>query len=110
MPRDIAEALRWGRDLLRALCQSREAMGRDRSMCGICGAAWTGAGRALGESHLAAMMARIEHRGPDDSGAYRDAHAALGFRRLAIVDLPGGHQPLANEDGTVWTVFNGEIY
>ena len=56
------------------------------------------------------MMDRLVHRGPDDSGTYRDNHAALGFRRLAIVDLAGGHQPLSNEDGTVWTVFNGEIY
>ena len=79
-------------------------------MCGICGAAWTGDGRALGDPDLAAMMARIEHRGPDDSGSHRDPHAALGFRRLSIVDLAGGHQPLSNEDGTVWTVFNGEIY
>src|SRR4051794_2598797 len=79
-------------------------------MCGICGAAWTDAGRALSEPELAAMVARLEHRGPDDAGAYRDDHAALGFRRLAIVDLPGGHQPLANEDGSIWTVFNGEIY
>ena len=79
-------------------------------MCGICGAAWTDDGRALGDPDLAAMTARIEHRGPDDSGSYRDPHAALGFRRLSIVDLAGGHQPLSNEDGTVWTVFNGEIY
>src|SRR4051794_14606564 len=79
-------------------------------MCGICGAAWTDAGRALSEPELAAMVGRLEHRGPDDSGTYRDAHAALGFRRLSIVDLPGGHQPLSNEDGTVWVVFNGEIY
>ena len=56
------------------------------------------------------MMDRIVHRGPDDAGTYRDNHAALGFRRLSIVDLAGGHQPLSNEDGTVWTVFNGEIY
>jgi asparagine synthase (glutamine-hydrolysing) len=79
-------------------------------MCGICGAAWTDDGRALSDPDLAAMTARIEHRGPDDSGSYRDPHAALGFRRLSIVDLAGGHQPLSNEDGTVWTVFNGEIY
>jgi asparagine synthase (glutamine-hydrolysing) len=79
-------------------------------MCGITGAAWTEPGRRLPEDDLAAMMARIVHRGPDDAGVYRDAHAALGFRRLAIVDLAGGHQPLANEDGTVWTVFNGEVY
>jgi asparagine synthase (glutamine-hydrolysing) len=56
------------------------------------------------------MMSRIVHRGPDDSGTVRDPQAALGFRRLSIVDLEGGHQPLSNEDGTIWTVFNGEIY
>jgi asparagine synthase (glutamine-hydrolysing) len=56
------------------------------------------------------MMDRLVHRGPDDVGAYRDNHAALGFRRLSIIDLAGGHQPLSNENGTVWTVFNGEIY
>ena len=79
-------------------------------MCGICGAAWTDERRALSGEHLASMMERIVHRGPDDAGTYRDLHAALGFRRLAIVDLEGGHQPLSNEDGSVWTVFNGEIY
>ncbi|MBV8487649.1 MAG: asparagine synthase (glutamine-hydrolyzing) [Planctomycetaceae bacterium] len=79
-------------------------------MCGICGAVWTDGRRALSDDHLAAMMQRIVHRGPDDAGTYRDDHATLGFRRLAIVDLEGGHQPLSNEDGSVWTVFNGEIY
>jgi asparagine synthase (glutamine-hydrolysing) len=79
-------------------------------MCGICGAAWTDPARSVGEGDLAAMVARLRHRGPDDAGTYRDGQAALGFRRLSIVDLPGGHQPLSNEDGTVWTVFNGEIY
>ncbi len=79
-------------------------------MCGICGAAWTDPGLAPGDATLAAMVARLEHRGPDDSGTFRDDHAALGFRRLSIVDLAGGHQPLSNEDGTVWTAFNGEIY
>jgi asparagine synthase (glutamine-hydrolysing) len=79
-------------------------------MCGICGAAWTDPARSVGEADLASMVARLEHRGPDDSGTHRDEHAAIGFRRLSIVDLPGGHQPLSNEDGTVWTVFNGEIY
>ncbi len=79
-------------------------------MCGICGAAWTDPGRALPDGALAAMSDAIAHRGPDDSGVYRDDHAALGFRRLSIVDLAGGHQPLSNEAGTVWTVFNGEIY
>jgi asparagine synthase (glutamine-hydrolysing) len=79
-------------------------------MCGITGAVWSDPGRAVSETELAAMMARLVHRGPDDAGVYRDRHAALGFRRLSIVDLAGGHQPLSNEDGTVWTIFNGEIY
>jgi len=79
-------------------------------MCGIAGAAWTGGGPVLTDGALAAMTGRLTHRGPDDEGTYRDGHSALGFRRLAIVDLAGGHQPLSNEDGTVWTVFNGEIY
>ena len=79
-------------------------------MCGICGAVWSDPSRALSEAAIATMSDAIVHRGPDDSGVYRDDHAALGFRRLSIVDLAGGHQPLSNEDGTVWTVFNGEVY
>ncbi len=79
-------------------------------MCGICGAAWTDPGRTLSDDALKAMSDALVHRGPDDSGVYRDDHAALGFRRLSIVDLAGGHQPLSNEDGSVWTVFNGEVY
>ncbi|WP_422927826.1 asparagine synthase (glutamine-hydrolyzing) [Singulisphaera sp. PoT] len=79
-------------------------------MCGITGAAWTNSGRPLSDEQLAAMMDRIVHRGPDDSGVHRDEHVALGFRRLSIVDVAGGHQPLSNEDGSIWTVFNGEIY
>jgi asparagine synthase (glutamine-hydrolysing) len=79
-------------------------------MCGIAGAAWTAAGQALDDGALRAMMDRIAHRGPDDAGVYRDTRAALGFRRLSIVDLQGGRQPLSNEDGTVQVVFNGEIY
>ncbi len=79
-------------------------------MCGICGAAWNDPGRAISERELGGMVDRLRHRGPDDSGTYRDDSAALGFRRLSIVDLSGGHQPLSNEDGTIWTAFNGEIY
>jgi asparagine synthase (glutamine-hydrolysing) len=79
-------------------------------MCGICGAAWTTADGALSEPALRAMTARLAHRGPDEEGYRLDAHCALGFRRLAIVDVAGSHQPLANEDGTVHVVFNGEIY
>ena len=68
-------------------------------MCGICGAVWSDPGLRWRHDSLTAMMDQIAHRGPDDAGMYRDEHAALGFRRLAILDLPGGHQPLANETG-----------
>lgn len=56
------------------------------------------------------MADSILHRGPDDAGFWSDGDVALGFRRLSIVDLATGHQPMSNEDGTVWVVFNGEIY
>lgn len=79
-------------------------------MCGICGACWTDAGQALGDEALDAMTDRLIRRGPDDRGTYRDAHAALGFRRLSIIDVAGSHQPLSNEDGSVWVAYNGEIY
>jgi len=52
----------------------------------------------------------LTHRGPDGAGLYSDPHALLTHRRLSIVDLAGGHQPLSNEDGTVWVTYNGEIY
>ncbi len=57
-----------------------------------------------------AMADMIAHRGPDDDGYYFSGPVGLGFRRLAIIDLATGHQPLSNEDGTIWIVFNGEIY
>lgn len=56
------------------------------------------------------MIRQQRHRGPDDTGIHTDRHAALGHARLSIIDLGGGHQPMANEDGTVWVVSNGEIY
>jgi asparagine synthase (glutamine-hydrolysing) len=56
------------------------------------------------------MCAVITHRGPDDEGVWLDDRAALGMRRLSIIDLATGHQPIGNEAGTVWIVFNGEIY
>jgi asparagine synthase (glutamine-hydrolysing) len=79
-------------------------------MCGICGAVWTDRTYSLEAESLEGMVRELAHRGPDDSGIYYDEHSALGFRRLSIIDLAGGHQPLSNEDGTTWTVFNGEIY
>ena len=78
-------------------------------MCGICGAALDRPGPASTNPLLRhGRPARTS--GAGRLGVFRDEHAALGFRRLSIVDLSGGHQPLSNEDGTVWTVFNGEIY
>jgi asparagine synthase (glutamine-hydrolysing) len=56
------------------------------------------------------MCGVIRHRGPDDQGVWLDDGVALGMRRLSIIDLATGHQPIHNEDGTVWIVFNGEIY
>jgi asparagine synthase (glutamine-hydrolysing) len=56
------------------------------------------------------MTESIEHRGPDDVGVYRAGAVVLGHRRLSIVDLGGGHQPMANEDETVWIAYNGEVY
>src|SRR5450759_1216363 len=76
-------------------------------MCGICGFAGQGS-----RSDLARMMAALVHRGPDGEGQFIDeaAHVFLGHRRLAIVDIAGGEQPMWNEDGQVGVVFNGEIY
>jgi asparagine synthase (glutamine-hydrolysing) len=56
------------------------------------------------------MAASIRHRGPDDEGYWSSGDVALGFVRLSILDIAGGHQPMANEDDTVWVVYNGEIY
>jgi hypothetical protein len=56
------------------------------------------------------MSDAIRHRGPDDFGFYHDSWAHLGQRRLSIVDIEGGHQPMSNETGALWITFNGEIY
>ena len=56
------------------------------------------------------MVASIRHRGPDDSGFWEGEGISLGMRRLAIIDIDGGHQPMFNEDGSIVAVFNGEIY
>ena len=56
------------------------------------------------------MADAIAHRGPDDEGYYVSGPVGFGFRRLSIIDLNTGHQPISNEDGSVWIVFNGEIY
>lgn len=62
------------------------------------------------DSILRRMTNTIQHRGPDDAGFFRDRHAALGHRRLSIIDLSGGHQPMPNEDETLWITYNGEIF
>ena len=77
-------------------------------MCGIAGFVHLDqpAQRAL----VQAMCDEIRHRGPDDEGVYVDRGCGIGMRRLSIIDLSTGHQPISNEDGSVWIVFNGEIY
>jgi asparagine synthase (glutamine-hydrolysing) len=79
-------------------------------MCGIVGIARDPGLGAIGVEHVRSMADRIVHRGPDDSGFHAAEQAIIGMRRLSIIDLAGGHQPIANEDETVWVVCNGEIY
>lgn len=78
-------------------------------MCGITGMMYFD-NRDIPGASLQAMMDVIRHRGPDDAGMWTDPGIGLGFRRLSIIDLKEGHQPLSNEDDSVWIVFNGEIY
>ncbi len=77
-------------------------------MCGIAGYILR-EGKARADV-VRAMCDRIRHRGPDDEGYYAEGGCALGMRRLSIIDLSTGHQPISNEDGSIWVVFNGEIY
>jgi asparagine synthase (glutamine-hydrolysing) len=79
-------------------------------MCGICGQFNFSGGEKVLLEDLTAMTAAIVHRGPDDHGFYTDRNLGFGFRRLSIIDLSGGHQPMSNQQETVWVVFNGEIY
>ena len=79
-------------------------------MCGIAGFLNRTAGEPPDVAILEAMKGAIAHRGPDDDGTYIDGPVALGMRRLSIIDLDTGEQPIGNEDGTVQIVFNGEIY
>ena len=76
-------------------------------MCGINGVFWYRGGQA--DAVLVRAQARVQrHRGPDDADVWAEGPAALGHRRLSVVDLsPTGHQPMSNEDGTVWVAFNG---
>jgi asparagine synthase (glutamine-hydrolysing) len=81
-------------------------------MCGICGIFNTRANIEPEDFELVERMnSVIVHRGPNDSGTYRDQHVALAHRRLSIIDLSSnGRQPMSNEDGTVWMTYNGEVY
>ena len=90
-------------------------------MCGITGAIWTDPAKAIDDALLGRMTDRLAHRGPDDHGILRSEFqlrppyepmpgVALGHRRLSIIDVAGGRQPISNEDESVWVIFNGEIY
>src|SRR5213083_2530322 len=79
-------------------------------MCGIVGIVKLNPIETVDGACLTRMRDVLHHRGPDDEGLLIDGPVGLGHRRLAIVDVAGGHQPMANEDQTVWIVFNGEIY
>jgi asparagine synthase (glutamine-hydrolysing) len=79
-------------------------------MCGICGKLNFEKGAGVKPALIRAMMDTIRHRGPDDEGLHIGPEVGLGFVRLSIIDLSSGHQPISNEDGTVWIVFNGEVY
>ena len=79
-------------------------------MCGICGQYNFKSGAPISADSLRRMNNTMVHRGPDDEGYYINGPLGLGFRRLSIIDIEGGHQPMSNEDGSIWIVFNGEIY
>src|SRR5882724_8212041 len=79
-------------------------------MCGIAGILEFGHDDRADSAALRNMCQIMAHRGPDDDGFYTDGPAGIGMRRLSIVDLATGHQPISNEDGSLWIVFNGEIY
>jgi len=79
-------------------------------MCGISGIAFKDTNHPVSRPDLVRMTRLLEHRGPDDEGYFTGPGTGLGMRRLAIIDLDGGKQPISNEDGTVNVVANGEIY
>ncbi len=80
-------------------------------MCGICGKIYFDRSRSVDQELIERMTSVLEHRGPDDSGVYASGPVGLGHRRLSIIDLTAaGHQPMANEDGSIHIVYNGEIY
>ena len=79
-------------------------------MCGIAGKLFFDSHKKVRQEEIQRMLNTLVHRGPDDEGIYLNGCIGLGHRRLSIIDLDSGRQPIGNEDGTIWTVFNGEIY
>src|SRR5512136_540846 len=79
-------------------------------MCGITGVLNLKDPRPIEEATLRQMQSMLRHRGPDEFGIYLDEWTGLGSARLSIIDLTGGQQPIGNEDGTLWIVYNGEIF
>src|SRR5438874_3525020 len=79
-------------------------------MCGIAGAIDLTGRREFPAARLLAMTGAIGHRGPDDEQVHREPGVALGVRRLAIIDIANGRQPLSNETGDVWVAYEGELY
>ena len=79
-------------------------------MCGICGQYNFGSQAPVQRRDIEAMAKSIDHRGPDDDGYYISGPLGFGFRRLSIIDLSGGHQPMFDHEESVWVIFNGEIY
>ena len=79
-------------------------------MCGICGILHFDFAKKVDPEVITRMNQTMIHRGPDDSGIYRNGSIGLGHRRLSIIDLNTGHQPMYNEDGSICIIFNGEIY
>jgi asparagine synthase (glutamine-hydrolysing) len=79
-------------------------------MCGICGAISLDGRRRVHEEALRRMNEAMTHRGPNDAGLWNGGHVGLAMRRLSIIDLFRGHQPMISADGSIVVVFNGEIY
>ena len=79
-------------------------------MCGIAGKVYADPSRRVNEETVRTMCRRLVHRGPDDEGYFNGGQVGLGMRRLQVIDIAGGGQPISNEDGNLWIVFNGEIY
>lgn len=79
-------------------------------MCGIAGILLPHRQKRVSRDSIVQMCNSMSHRGPDDEGVYLNGPLGIGHRRLSIIDLAGGHQPMSNEDGSIWISFNGEIY